>query len=109
LHAGGRLLFRIEMRAIPASPSRCPHDRASRVEGQLRARLAELQRDVAWGTELVAAEDRETGIKVTLRNKAGEYVVGADWLVGCDGAHSKTRSLRHRLRWHGLCGEIPAR
>src|SRR6266700_6676807 len=94
LRAGGRLLFRIEMRAMSgvAIPGALIIGQAE-VEGQLRARLAELQREVAWGTELVAAEDREIGIKVTLRNKAGEYVVRADWLVGCDGAHSKARKL----------------
>jgi hypothetical protein len=68
----------------------------SEVEGQLRARLAELAREVAWRTELVAAEEGKSDIKVTLRSQAGEqvgeYVVLADWLVGCDGSQSKTRS-----------------
>jgi len=69
----------------------------SEIEGQLRARLTELAGEVAWGTELVAAEEgTEEGrrdIKVTLRSKAGEYLVSADWLVGCDGSHSRTRKL----------------
>jgi len=93
-YSGERSLFRIEMRSIPGIAVTGPLlIGQSEVEGQLRARLAELQREVAWGTELVAAEERRSDIKVTLRSKAGEYVVSADWLVGCDGSHSKTRKL----------------
>ena len=94
LRAGERLLFRIEMRAMSgvAIPGALIIGQTE-VEKQLRARLAEFQREVAWGTELIGAEDGETGIKVILRNEAGEYVVRADWLIGCDGAHSKTRKL----------------
>ena len=57
-HSGDRSLFRIEMRAMPGIAVRGPLlIGQSEVEGQLRARLAELAREVAWGTELVAAEE----------------------------------------------------
>ena len=93
-HSGDRSLFRIEMRAMPGIAVRGPLlIGQSEVEGQLRARLAELAREAAWGTELVAAEEGKSDIKVTLRSQAGEYVVSVDWLVGCDGSHSKTRKL----------------
>ena len=42
------------------------------VEGQLRRRLAELGRRVEWATPYAGAD-------------------GADWVVGCDGAHSAVR------------------
>jgi len=94
LHAGERRLFRVEARVISGIATPAPLIIGqTEIEGQLRARLTELQREVAWGTELVAAEDGESDINLTLRSKAGDYVVRACWLVGCDGAHSKTRKL----------------
>jgi 4,5-epoxidase len=94
LYAGVRQLFRVEMQATPDVATAGPLlIGQAEIEGQLRARLAELQRKVIWGSELVAAQDGETAIDVTVRGDNGEYLVRADWLVGCDGAHSKTRKL----------------
>ena len=94
LHAGEHLLFRVEARAMSGIAIPGPLIIGqTEIEGQLRARLAELQREVIWGTELVAANEGATDIKVTLRDKAGEHLVQADWLVGCDGSHSKARKL----------------
>ena len=94
LHAGDQLLFRIEARAMSGIAIPGPLIIGqTEIEKQLRARLTELQRDVVWGTELIAAEQHETDIEVTLRSEVGEYLVRADWLVGCDGSHSKARKL----------------
>ncbi|MFI5763180.1 FAD-dependent monooxygenase [Streptomyces sp. NPDC051563] len=57
------------------------------VEARLRDRLAELGVEVGWGRELLDA--RQTTDQVTLHFADGEQQ--ADWLVGCDGAHSRVR------------------
>jgi 4,5-epoxidase len=93
-HSGQRLLFRIALpaRSGVAVPTPLLIGQ-SEVEGELRARLTELGREVKWGTELIAAQEGERDIEVTLRSGEDEYRVRADWLVGCDGSHSKTRKL----------------
>jgi len=68
-------------------------DHLKQVEAQLRARLAELQSEVIWGCELLGVERETNEIKVTLRTADGDHEMRAGWLVGCDGAHSKTRKL----------------
>jgi 4,5-epoxidase len=94
LYSGKQRLFRIEMRARSGVAVPGPLlIGQSEVEGQLRARLGELGREVMWGVELVAAEQCEHDVKVVLRSARGEHLVRADWLVGCDGSHSKTRKL----------------
>jgi 4,5-epoxidase len=45
------------------------------VEGALRKRLADLGGSVEWGHEIT------------------DLAAGADWIVGCDGAHSRIRKL----------------
>ncbi|MEW5530625.1 FAD-dependent monooxygenase [Streptomyces virginiae] len=57
------------------------------VERRLRERLAALGVDVEWGSELLETEQDDE--RVRLRLTAAE--VHADWLVGCDGAHSRVR------------------
>ena len=63
------------------------------VEGQLRQRLGELGVPIRWGGELVDAEQDEHGVTVTVRGPGGDGKVRAQWLVGCDGAHSAVRKL----------------
>ncbi|MCY0933882.1 FAD-dependent monooxygenase [Streptomyces sp. H34-S4] len=57
------------------------------VEARLRHRLAELGVEVEWGRELL--DVRQDADRVVLRLGDGEEP--ADWLVGCDGAHSRVR------------------
>ncbi|WP_328297328.1 MULTISPECIES: FAD-dependent oxidoreductase [unclassified Streptomyces] len=59
----------------------------SDVESRLRARLAALGVDVEWGSELLDAS--RDGERVSLR--LADREIHADWLVGCDGAHSRVR------------------
>ena len=58
------------------------------IEGQLRRRLGELGGVVEWGREVAGLGPDAEG--VTVRLASGE-VVDADWVVGCDGAHSRVR------------------
>ncbi|MFE2752334.1 FAD-dependent oxidoreductase [Actinosynnema sp. NPDC059335] len=57
------------------------------VEAALRTRLAALGGRVEWATAVTGLDLREHG--VTLSTSAGP--VPADWVVGCDGAHSAVR------------------
>ncbi|MFI2372106.1 FAD-dependent monooxygenase [Streptomyces sp. NPDC018833] len=57
------------------------------VEARLRQRLADRGVEVEWGQELLTADQDADGVASRL---AGEQI-HADWLVGCDGAHSRVR------------------
>ncbi|MFC9759583.1 FAD-dependent monooxygenase [Streptomyces sp. NPDC056921] len=57
------------------------------VEARLGQRLADLGVEVEWGQELLAADQDADGVAIRL---AGGQI-HADWLVGCDGAHSQVR------------------
>ena len=93
-YSGERPLFRIEMRSISRhSHNRSASYRAIRNRGAAAGATGRTSTRGGWGTELVAAEEDKGDIKVTVRSKAGEYLVSADRLVGCDGSHSKTRKL----------------
>ncbi|WP_314173468.1 FAD-dependent monooxygenase [Streptomyces winkii] len=73
------------------------------VEARLRNRLSQLGVEVEWGRELTSAEQDADGVTATLNGDVtsgttGEIADGntgepirADWLVGCDGAHSRVR------------------
>ncbi len=58
-----------------------------------RGRLAELGVDVEWGTELIALRDTGEAVEVVLDGPAGQELVTAAWVAGCDGANSKVREL----------------
>ena len=60
------------------------------VEAALRRRVTELGGEIEWGREVVAAEEDSHGLTVGLTDGDG---CRADWLVGCDGAHSRVRAL----------------
>ncbi|MDB1087683.1 FAD-dependent monooxygenase [Streptomyces sp. ACA25] len=58
------------------------------IEAGLRHRLEKLGGQVEWGRELTGADQDEKGVTVRL---ADSPPLRADWLVGCDGAHSRVR------------------
>ncbi|WP_135452922.1 FAD-dependent oxidoreductase [Mycobacterium sp. DL99] len=60
----------------------------AKVEGALRARLAELGVEPEWGRALVGV--RQEGGTVVAELGDGERI-GAKWLVGCDGTSSVVR------------------
>ncbi|MER7173974.1 FAD-dependent monooxygenase [Streptomyces mesophilus] len=57
------------------------------IEALLRRRLSEVGGEVEWGQELLAADQDSQGVTITLPGGR----LRADWLVGCDGAHSQVR------------------
>lgn len=60
------------------------------VEQRLRDRLGELDVEVEWGRGIDELD--QDGDRVTARTSDGA-AVRASWLVGCDGAHSRVRTL----------------
>lgn len=62
----------------------------ARIEGALRARLAELGTTPRWGRELCALDQHDD--HVVARLVGGEHLT-ARWLIGCDGTSSTTRRL----------------
>lgn len=56
--------------------------------------LRGLGLEVRWGTELLALSQAPDHARATLRNADGSTAdVRADWVAGCDGAHSAVRRL----------------
>jgi len=91
-YLGQQMLARMAVPAVAGTPLPLVIGQTE-VEAQLRPRLAELQSEVIWGCELLGAEEDTHDIKVTLRTADGDHEMRTGWLVGCDGAHSKTRKL----------------
>lgn len=68
-----------------------PQDETERILGDLIARNAV---QVERGVELVALEQTALHVIATLRHANGRIErVAADWIIGCDGAHSAVRHL----------------
>lgn len=65
----------------------------AQIEAQLRRRLTELSGGVRWSHELVAATQDSNGVEARVRTAEGERAIRAEWLIGCDGAHSIARKL----------------
>jgi 2-polyprenyl-6-methoxyphenol hydroxylase-like FAD-dependent oxidoreductase len=65
-------------------------------ETLLRDRVRELGGVIERGVELVRLAQNGVTVDVTLRDAAGREVgISSDYVVGCDGAHSR---VRHELR-----------
>ena len=72
------------------TPLRAPQ---TAIEERLRARLSELGAEVQWACAVTDIRQAADGIDVLLCDKEGERTVHAEWLIGCDGAHSVCRKL----------------
>ncbi|MGC7095054.1 FAD-dependent monooxygenase [Amycolatopsis lurida] len=90
-YAGARPIMRIRF-GDPGLRTAAPPMVVSqaRVEGALRARLAELGVEPEWGTEVTGAEQDGDGVRVRLGD--GGHLT-TSWLVGCDGSGSAVRRL----------------
>ncbi|MFD2091115.1 FAD-dependent monooxygenase [Blastococcus deserti] len=60
------------------------------IEAGLRVRLAELGGRVEWGQEVTDLRQDADGVTTVLGDGSA---LAADWVVGCDGAHSRVRKL----------------
>ncbi|MCH9733098.1 MAG: FAD-dependent monooxygenase [Actinomycetia bacterium] len=61
------------------------------VEAELRRKFSALGGCVEWGTPVLDAKSEASSLAVTVGDPA--TTVHADWLVGCDGAHSMVRKI----------------
>jgi 2-polyprenyl-6-methoxyphenol hydroxylase-like FAD-dependent oxidoreductase len=93
----------------------CPQDRT---EAILLARLRSLGGAVVRPVELTAIRPGPDGVEAEVAYDGSHHMIGAQWLVGCDGGHSRVREqagisfegdayereLRFSRRPHGLAG-----
>jgi 2-polyprenyl-6-methoxyphenol hydroxylase-like FAD-dependent oxidoreductase len=63
----------------------------SRTEAILAESLVEAGASVEWNTELTDYDQYDDGVVARVQTPQGPEQIIADWLVGCDGAHSVVR------------------
>lgn len=74
-----------------------PQDETERL---LRARIAELGGVVEDGTELTGLSAGPEAVIAAIRDRGGRGVITSEYVVGCDGAHSRVRR-ELGLTFHG--------
>jgi len=77
--------------AMGSSPLHIAAIPQRRLERLLGERLAELGGSIRRGHELTALVPDEAGVTLEVSGPDGEYSLRAEYLVGCDGAHSLVR------------------
>ncbi|NUR91141.1 MAG: hypothetical protein HOY71_44305, partial [Nonomuraea sp.] len=88
---GPRTVLRFQVgKAVADMPKQTLLISQTEIEGALRERLAEVGGTIEWGARLVQAV--QDGDHVTATTEDGT-TIEAQWLVGCDGAHSAVRKL----------------
>ncbi len=50
--------------------------------------------ETRWQSSLEDIKDIDNGVRLTVKDPAGEYQIDAEWLLACDGARSTIRSKR---------------
>jgi 2-polyprenyl-6-methoxyphenol hydroxylase-like FAD-dependent oxidoreductase len=90
----GAEVARLELALPPDVPFRFLGLPQYETERLLAEHLARLGGRVERGIELRSLVQDETGVDVTLAGPAGEETIRAQYVVGCDGAHS---AVRHEL------------
>jgi 4,5-epoxidase len=91
VYCGGRRVARIDVASLFSGDEPPLIIGQAEIEAQMRARLAELGGKAIWDHELVAVRENAESIEATIRTAGVESRVHAEWLVGCDGAHSTVR------------------
>jgi 2-polyprenyl-6-methoxyphenol hydroxylase-like FAD-dependent oxidoreductase len=99
LYSGGRLALDLDVPARPPQPG-VPYPNLVvlpqwRTEHVLRTRLSALGGIVELGQELVDVQQDDDAVTATVLDRATGAVehVRAAYLVGCDGGHSRVRTL----------------
>jgi 2-polyprenyl-6-methoxyphenol hydroxylase-like FAD-dependent oxidoreductase len=93
--AGDKVVGRVSMEGVNTQYSFGLMLPQSETERLLEERLQRLGVAVERRVELIRFESGSAGVGATLRDADGrEETVSADWMVGCDGAHS---AVRHGL------------
>ena len=95
IRAGHELIAQVSFGDLPSRFRYVLMIPQSETERLLDERLQKLGVSVQRQVELVEFKTRDDGVDARLRHADGrEESVSADWLVGCDGAHS---AVRHGL------------
>jgi 2-polyprenyl-6-methoxyphenol hydroxylase-like FAD-dependent oxidoreductase len=95
MYAGQRTLLNLDMARNDSRHGFMLQLPQNETEGLLRARLCDLGATVEQGVELVQLAEHGDAVDATLRDAGGrEFQISADYIVGCDGAHSR---VRHEL------------
>lgn len=89
---GPRTVARFDIHRAAALPKPTLLISQAEVEAALRDRLREVGGGIDWSTRLVGASQTTDGLTALVRDRTGgERNLHADWLIGCDGAHSAVR------------------
>src|SRR5579859_468025 len=92
MYADGRPLVNLDLARIESRFSFMLDIPQNETETLLRERVAELGGHIEQSLELLTLRQDAFGVMATLRGSAGEFhEVRADYIVGCDGAHSRVR------------------
>ncbi|MGW1677002.1 FAD-dependent monooxygenase [Saccharopolyspora sp. NPDC002376] len=89
MHAGDRILATISFGEVEGEQLSALVVSQAEVEAELRRRLTELGGTVEWGRELTDLVPDADGVTATISGETAR----ADYVVGCDGAHSAVRKL----------------
>lgn len=90
--AGGQLVGRVEMGSVNSPYPYALMLPQSETERLLEERLLSLGAPVEREVELSGFTQRANGVDAELRHAEGQVeALSADWIVGCDGAHSLVR------------------
>ncbi|WP_424217516.1 FAD-dependent monooxygenase (plasmid) [Streptomyces sp. BI20] len=87
-HFGG---VPLDLGVLPGKPRAATAVPQSVTEEHLAAHALALGVDIRRGHELLALDQDEDGVTVTVRGPDGEHELRAGWLVGCDGGRSTVR------------------
>ncbi len=94
LYTGGKCLLGIDMAHAGSAYRFVLHLPQHRTESLLRARVAELGGRIETGMHLHDLTAGRESVSARVRDVTGcEHLIGAAFVVGCDGAHSRVRHL----------------
>ncbi|MFD4533009.1 FAD-dependent monooxygenase [Kitasatospora sp. NPDC058397] len=95
-YSGGSRKARVDFERLAGSRFTSPVSIPQlETEKALRERFAEMGGQIEFGVELADLKDTGEKVEATLVSAGSDRAetVQTDWLVGCDGAHSKVREL----------------
>jgi 4,5-epoxidase len=94
IYVDGRRVARVDLKALGGKNDdgalRAPQ---TQIERYLRERLHVLGAEVCWSHGVTDAHQDARGVDVTCKIPGGQETIRAEWVVGCDGAHSAVRDL----------------
>ncbi|WP_024874699.1 FAD-dependent monooxygenase [Saccharomonospora piscinae] len=90
MHAGSRPIATVGFAPDEAESTQALFVSQAMIERRLRDRFAELGGTVEWATSLTGFEQNADGVTAEFGHGTR---LRAQWLVGCDGAHSTVREL----------------